>query len=215
MLAVQMTRWLRWAGWAAVVGGLAAIAMTPAFATAYFRAYGGESQLPFWFDAVNPVLDPLLTFAAPDRVYEIYGRLYNLVYLLLLPLVVALHDRHRDSPSRLEQCGYLLLTGGLVATTVGVAGDYWANEIGFTLELLGLLAMTVGVTTWGVAMVRGRVVPARWAWLMVGCGPGAVATLLLAGHVPSGPTLSFAIVWFLVGCLVVSVDTTAATSVTG
>jgi hypothetical protein len=33
------------------------------------------------------------------------------------------------------------------------------------LELLGLLTMTVGVTTWGVSMVRGKIVPVRWAWL--------------------------------------------------
>ena len=40
---------MRWAGAAAMVGGLTAVVMTPVFATAYFLAYPGEDALPFWF----------------------------------------------------------------------------------------------------------------------------------------------------------------------
>jgi len=184
--------------------------MTPPFATAYFLAYPGEDQLPFWFDSVKPRLDPLLTFASRDTVYETYGRIFNLVYLLFLPLVVGLHRAHDDSPSRPEKRGFIVLTCGLVATTIGVAGDYWGNGIGFPVEFLGLLSMIVGVTMWGVALVRAKVIPVQWAWLMIVCGPGAVALLVLIGHIPSGPSLSFAIVWLLVGCLILSArDTTA------
>lgn len=195
---------MRWAGSAAAIGGLTAILMTPPFATAYFLAYPGEDHLPFWFDSVEPRLGRLLTFASRETVYETYGRMYNFIYLLLMPVVVALHRAQRDSPSRLEKSGYVALKWGLVATTVGVAGDYWGNGIGFLVELLGLLSMIVGVTIWGVALVRERVVPVQWAWLMILCGPGAVASLVLVGHLPSGPTLSFAIVWLLVGGLILS-----------
>jgi hypothetical protein len=88
-----------------------------------------------------------------------------------------------------------------MAATVGVAADYWGDGLGFGVELL---LMMIGVTTWGGGLLRARVVPVLWAWLMVVCGPGAAVTLFLIGHVPSGPTLSFAIVWLVVGCLILS-----------
>lgn len=199
--AVQTTPWTRWAGVAAIVGGLAAIVMTLPFATAYFLAFPGEDALPIWFASVEPRLNSLLTFSSRDGTYETYGRIYNLVYLLFLPAVGALHRAHARSPSRLEKRGYVVLVSGLVATTVGVAGDYWANGIGFGVEVLGLLAMMVGVTMYGLAMRRSKVVPGWWAWMFVACGPGGLATMALIGHIPSGPTLAFAIVWVVVGSM--------------
>jgi hypothetical protein len=210
-MALVRTRWqMQSAGWAAIVGGVTAFLMTPLFATAYFLAYPGEDPLPFWYDAVRPRLDPLLTFASSETVYATYGRIYNLVFLLFIPVVVVMHGAHASSPSRLEKRGYAVLMCGLIATAVGVAGDYWGDGIGFGIELLGLLSMIVGVTVWGIALVRGKVVPASWAWLMVICGPAAIASLVFIGHVPSGPTISFAVVWFVVGCLVLSPSNTTA-----
>jgi hypothetical protein len=203
---VQTANRRQWAAICAIAGGLIAVAMTPSFATAYFLAYPGEDVLPFWFDAAQRRLGSLLTFASEQAVYNTHGRIYNAVYLLLLPLVVVLHEAHAASPVRLERRGWLVLTFGLVATTVGVAGDYWGNGIGFPVEMLGLLAMVVGVSWWGIGMVRAGVVPALWAWLMVGCGPAALASSILVGHVPSGPTLAFALVWPVVGGLVLWAD---------
>jgi hypothetical protein len=212
MATVRSAREMRWAGWGAIVGGLTATLVTPIFATAYFRAYPGEDPLPFWYESVEPRLDPLLTFASSETVYATYGRIYNVVYLLFIPIVVELHKAHRPSPNQLEKCGYAALTCALIATTLGVAGDYWSDGIGFGIELLGLLSMMVAVTVWGAALVRARVVPGLWAWLIVISGPGAIATLLLMGHLPSGPTLSFAIVWLVVGCLIVSSENSIASA---
>ena len=187
-----------------MLGGVVAILLTPPFATAYFLAYPGEDTLPFWHDALEPRLDPLLTFASSEAVYATYGRVYNLVYLLFIPLVVVLHRAVAPAPGRLERRGYVVLVSGLIATTLGVAGDYWGNGIGFPLEVLGLLLMVVGVTMWGAALVPNEVVPDSWAWLLVSCGPAAFATTALAGHLPSGPTLSFAIGWLVLGCLLMA-----------
>ena len=52
---------------------------------------------------------------------------------------------------------------------------------------------------YGVALLRSAVVPSWCAWLLVSCGPGAVASMLLIGHIPSGPTVPFAITWVVVG----------------
>ena len=201
MTTMQITSRMRWAGLAASVGGLTAIVMTPPFATAYFLAFSGEDALPIWFNSVAPRLDSLLTFSSRNGVYETYGRIYNLVYLLYLPLVLALHHLHDQTPSRLEKRGYVVLMAGLIATTVGVAGDYWANGIGFPIEVLGLLAMIVGVTMYGLALRRSSVVPQRWAWMFLACGPGALVSMGLIGHIPSGPTLPFALVWLVVGSM--------------
>lgn len=195
-------RVVRWAGLAAVVGSGLAIALTLPFATAYFLAYPGDT-LPFWFDAVEPRLEPQLTFADPTSVYAIYGRLYNVVYVLLLPLVLAIHRSRRAVATPAQKRWFVVLVSGLVATALGVAGDYWGNGIGFLLEVLGLLTMMVGVTMWGLALLRGTS-PVRWAWVFVACGPGALGTLFVLGHVPSGPTLAFALAWLVAGVIVMS-----------
>jgi hypothetical protein len=111
---------MRWAGVAAIVGGMAAIVLTLPFAAAFFLAYPGESPLPFWFDSIEPRLDSQLTFASPDDVYETYGRLY----ILLLPLVVAIHRDRGPLASRSEKRGFAVLSSRLGATALGVAGDY-------------------------------------------------------------------------------------------
>lgn len=189
-------RSMRWAGLAAVLGGLTAIVLTPPFATAYFLAFPGEDALPFWFASLEP---RLTSISSGDGVYGTYGRVYNLVYALFLPAVFGLHHLHRESGSRREKRGFVVLVVGLVATFVGVAGDYWANGIGFPIEVLGLLTMTIGVTIYGIALHRSRVVPRWCAWLFVACGPVAIVFAALIGHVPSGPTFPFALTWLAIG----------------
>lgn len=198
MVVAGNVRQMRWAASAAIIGGLTAIAVTPTFAAAYFLAYPGSDPLPFWFGWAQPRLAPLRGLAS----YETYGRIYNVVYVLFLPLVVVLHRQHRDSSNPLERRGYIVLTVGLITTAIGVAGDYWSDGLGFMLEVPGLLLMTLGVILWGVGLVRGQVIPAIWGWLLTLCGPGAIASSALVSHAPSGPTLSFVCAWLAVGCLV-------------
>lgn len=176
-----------------------AIVLTPPFATAYFLAFPDYDVPPFWLAFLEPRLDPVLSFAPADEVYETYGRIYNLAYLLFLPAAFAMHRLHRNSASRLEKRGFAVLVAGLIATFVGVAGDYWANGIGFLLEVLGLLVSMIGSTVYGIALLRIGLGPRLVAWSFVLSGPGAVLFMLLIGHIPSGPTLPFAISWLLVG----------------
>jgi hypothetical protein len=196
---VDTPKWITWAGLAAIVGGLMAIILTPPFATAYFSANLSFDTLPFWLPRIRPALDSLLNFAPPIMVYNIYGRVFNLVYLLFLPAAFALHHLHREASSRLEKLGFAILVVGLLATFVGVAGDYWVDGAGFLIELLGLLALTIGATLYGVVLLRSKVVPSWCAWLLIACGPGVFVFFPLIGHVPSGPTFVFAIAWLMVG----------------
>lgn len=173
--------------------------LTFPFATAYFLAFPGYDVPPFWLPSLEPRLDAVLSFAPADEVYETYGRIYNLAYLLFLPAAFALHRLQRGSASRWEKRGFVVLVAGLLATLVGVAGDYWANGIGFLLEVLGLLVSMIGSTVYGIALLRIGVAPGWVAWSFVLSGPGAVLFMLLIGHIPSGPTFPFAISWLLVG----------------
>lgn len=192
-------RWLRWAGAAAIVGGLLALVLTLPFALAFFRAYPGYDVPPFWLVALQPTLMPLVTFAPPVTVYNLYGRVYNLVYLLFLPATVGLHQLHQGYGRRLERWGYGLLLSGLVMTFLGVAGDYWANGLTFVLSLLGLLVLAVGTTLYGLVLWRSRVLPRGVDWLFLACLPGVVIGSWLTGHIPSGPTLPFALTWLALG----------------
>lgn len=191
--------WVSWAGLAAVLGGLTAITLTVPFAVAYFSAYPGYDIPPFWVAPLKGTLGRLLTFAPPVAVYSLYGRIYNLVYLLFLPAVFGLHALHQGDNGKVEKWGFGLLVVGLVAAFIGVAGDYWADGAGFLIEILGLLVCSIGATLYGVATLRSRVLPLWCAWLLVVCLPGVFIFLLLIGHIPSGPTFLFAVAWLIIG----------------
>jgi hypothetical protein len=189
-----------WAGLAAIVGGVMAIVLTPPFAIAYFVAYPGSDAVPPWVIANLIALTPLIAFDTPVAVYNLYGRIYDVVYALFLPSAFALHALHRHGQARLEKWGFFVLVAGLLACFVGVAGDYWADGAGFFLEFCGLLILAAGATLYGVALLRSKALPGWYAWPLVACGPGMFVSFALVGHVPSGPTLPFATCWFLAGC---------------
>lgn len=196
-------KWISWAGLAAIVGGMIALVLTAPFAIAYFAAYPGFDIPPAWIAIVRPVLKPILTFASPKAVYNVYGRVYNVVYVLFLPATVGLHQMYEGACSRPERWGYRLLVIGLLAAIIGNAGDYWANGVGFILTVAGLLILSVGVTVYGVAALRSSLMPAWCAWLLIISGPGVFVGLSLIGHIPSGPSLPLALAWLVIGGVLV------------
>ena len=176
-----------------------AVLLTPPFASAYFAAYPGADVPPFWLASVRPALDDLLTFAAPRTVYDLYGRVFVLVYLLMLPAVFALHSLHRGTNGRAEKWGFYLLVAGLLLAFLGVAGDFWANGAGFLVEVLGLLILAIGATVYGAAALRAGVLPGKVAWPLALALPAVFLVIPLIGHIPSGPTFPLAIVWVIIG----------------
>jgi len=200
---MNIPKWISWAGLAAMIGGILASILTPPFAVAYFSAYPGYDIPPFWLQSVRPMLRPFLTFGSSVEVYNTYGRIYDFVYLLWLPAVFGLHHLHQVFSSRIEQWGFGLLVVGLLATFIGVAGDYWADGAGFLLSLLGLLILYIGTTLYGVAILRSNVIPRWCGWLLVSCLPGAFIFTWLIGHLPSGPTFPFAVSWLILGYILV------------
>lgn len=198
------------AGISAIAGGVLAILLTVPFAAAYFRAYSGFDPTPIWLSALRPVLRPLLSIGQPVAAYNAFGRVYDLVYILFLPAALALRRLHRPLGSRFERWAFLLTIVGLLASFVGVAGDYWADGAGFGLELVGLLILATGATLSGIACLRRRILP-RWvSWLMLLCLPGFFAGLILIGHIPSGPTFAVALAYIGIGWVLLRGNYTTA-----
>lgn len=188
-----------WAGRAAMLGGLLALLLTLPFASAYFAAYPGFDMPPFWAAPLKPALTPLLSFADRVTVYNVYGRVYNVVYLLFLPAAFVLRRLQKERGGRLAGWGFGLTLAGLLAAAVGVAGDYWLGGAGFMLEFFGLLVMNLGASLSGLAVLRKGGLPHWLRWLLVICFPGLFAVHFLIGHIPSGPTFLFAVAWLALG----------------
>jgi hypothetical protein len=196
---VTHPKWTSWAGISAITGGVLAILLTVPFAAAFFRAYGGLDPTPFWLSVLRPVVQPLLSLGQPVAVYNAFGRVYDLVYILLLPAALVLRDIHRPLDSKFEKSAFMLTIVGLFASFIGVAGDYWADGIGFPLELIGLFLLASGASLSGIASLRRRILP-RWvSWLMLLCLPGLFAFSILIGHIPAGPTFAVALAYIGIG----------------
>jgi hypothetical protein len=184
-----------------MIGGVIAVLLTFPFAAAYFQAYPGFDAPPFWLSAFRSGFEPLLTFDTSVTVYTTYGRVFNVVYLLILPGVVGLHVLQQKAGGRFERGAFGVLVLGLVTSFVGVAGDYWADGAGWAVELVGLLVLLIGTTLFGISGVRAKQIPIWSAWLLIISGPGALVATWLIGHIPSGPTFLFACTWIALGYL--------------
>lgn len=191
----------RWAGLSALLGGALAVLLTLPLGLAYDEAYAlpGEDP-PAWALAARPLLGQLLTFAAPSTVYETYGRVFAMAYLLMLPGAVALHGLQRRAGVRFEFAGYVVLVTGLALSGIGVAGDYWADGATFLVSVVGLLILFVGALLYGIVILRARILPRVCAWLMILAGAGGLPfTVLVWQHIPGGPTLLVACAFIGVG----------------
>jgi hypothetical protein len=192
---------LRLSGLSAMAGGVLAIVLTIPFSAAYARAYPGFDVPPFWLPAVQPLLRPLLTFDSSVAVYNLYGRMFEFVYLLILPAVISLRVMQRNAPGANAPWSFGILVTGLIVSFLGVAGDYWADGAGWGIELVGLLVLLIGATLFGVTALRAAYIPPWSAWLLILAGPGAIGATWLIGHIPSGPTFLFAVSWVIIGYL--------------
>ena len=193
------TKWIAFAGVSSIVGGLLAILLTLPFAAAYDIAYSGQGLVPFWFDQLRPVLIPFLRFGSPHAVYNTYGRIYDLVYLLLVPAAIALHRIQPLASSKAEKWGFRLTMVGLLSSFIGVAGDYWADGVTFFLEIIGLLILCVGSALFGIAFLRNHAIPSWCSWLLILCLPGFYVGTVVIGGIPSGTTFLVAIAYVGIG----------------
>lgn len=183
-------------GMAAMIGGVVGILYAPFYALAYFATPEGAKYLEAprvaaWADAVRPVLEPFLTFAAPEVVYLTYGKFFSLMVLGWAAGLLALHARQPEDAGRMEKWGFRVAFAGCVMGTLGGIGAYWvgsvwwpATGISFGVFLVpALLLFGVGFPMFGVGMLRAKSAPRFGSWLLVVGGlPGMIALDIALGQ---------------------------------
>ena len=149
--------------------------------------------------------------------YKVYGKVFFLVYLLMLPIVRHVHNLQKDSaPSKWGHRTWRALWVGLVVATWADAVSYWGVSLpglggdsvwggGFGVEILAVLVVLVSTTVYGVVSLRLRVVPLWASVLLAVIFPICVA--ILAGvttYVPNGVVVPMSLIWASMGVWVLA-----------
>ncbi len=200
---------MRWSGLAALAGGLLCLLLTPIQAS----IFSGADSPPLVL-ATEPLLD------LADRIhgtfgprlgldeYYFYGRMFFLVYLGAIAGLVGLNALQSGGVRR-ERTWFRVLLIGLVLALVGDVLAYWGGSgdisespvqgLGFTFEMLAVLAMLIGSVLYSRVTLRGDAVPDWAAWLLVIAGPAAVPVVFLTNYIPHGAVLPFSLAMASVG----------------
>ena len=166
----------RWLSWYAVTAGVVACLVMPLLGLAYFATGDGAEQLDsgtvrWWAEPAADALEPLLTWAAPDRVYSTFVQ----VAALLFPaaLLCALHARRARQPrTRVERTAWVATLLGYALSFVGVlvvAVALVPGDPDRPLVDVGYLALMVPGTL--LATLGATVLGARWRGAAGSHGP--------------------------------------------
>ena len=222
----------RFAGWSAIASAAVGIAITPFMAAVWAYEPGVVwDDLSLLARTVGPTLESwgVLSFGAVREMasdgtvlsesiaYEVYGKSFFLVYLLMLPMVRYVHVRYRQSSdSKLEGRTWRVLWVTLIVATVADAVSYWGISLpgqlgdslwggGFGVEILAVLVVLVASTVYGAVSIRLRVVPLWASVLLAAIIPVAVATLVgVTTYVPNAVVVPMSIIWAAVGVWVLA-----------
>jgi hypothetical protein len=207
-VALASSRFIRWGGLAAMLGGILGILISPLLSVAWFATEGGAESLenPLvagWAEPFARTFSPLLTFASPDAVYLTYGKVFLFVFLGFLVGLLALHARQAPRAGGLEKWGFPVALVGTVLLVVGLIGAFWVGAVGFSyfaFVVPGYLLMSVGWTLFGIGTLRARVAPLLGAWLLIlGGFPGFFVITILLGQHNSMGWLLVALAWIVLG----------------
>jgi hypothetical protein len=213
-----MIRTARFAGWASIAGAVVGVLVTP------FMASVWESDGVVWSTTeglVTRVFGPILeswgalSFGSGDLPYEVYGKFFVFVYLLMLPIVRYVHVLQSTPVTSVwERRTWRVLWVSLIVAAVGDGMSYWGISLpdpvgeflwggGFMVELLTLFVVLVSTTVYGIVSIRIRVIPLWSAVLMTAIIP--ILWFSLAGltwYLPNGVVVPLSIIWASIGAWV-------------
>jgi hypothetical protein len=203
---------IRWGGLVAMLGGIVGILYAPFYALAYFATEDGAESLeaPWvaaWAGALRPILEPLLTFAAPEAVHLTYGKFFSLMVFGWMAGLLALHARQAASAGRLEKWGFRVAFAGTVLGTLGGIGTYWIGSVWwgavgfsfFAFMVPMLLLVGIGFPLFGIGTLRAKVAPRPGAWLLIVGGlPGMILLNIVLGQLTLGLVL-LNLAWVMLG----------------
>jgi hypothetical protein len=217
----------RFAGITAIAGAVVGILITPFMAAVWAYEPGIVwDDLSLLAKTVGPTLESwgALSFGAAQVValdgevlsesfaYEVYGKSFFLVYLLMLPIVRYVHDRYRrSSDSKWEGRTWRVLWVALIVATVADAVSYWGISLpgpvgeslwggGFGVEILAMLVVLVATTVYGIVSARLHVMPLWASLLLAAIVPIGVVTLVsVTTYVPNAVVVPMSIIWAMIG----------------
>ena len=165
------------------------------------------------------------TFAADGGIltdgtaYEVYGKAFFLVYLLMLPVVRYVHGLTKEqSGSKWEARFWQVMWVGLIVAGVGDAVSYWGISLpdpvghslwggGFLVEILAMLVVMGATTAYGIVGLRLRVLPLWSSLLLTAFVPIAVLTLAtVTAYVPNAVVVPLSIIWAAIGVWVLTTE---------
>ena len=222
-----MARSPRLAAWCSVAGGVIGLAITPFMAAVWAYEPGVVwADLSLLTRVVGPTLESwgALTLGsgrvvaedgtvlAESFAYEVYGKVFFLVYLLMMPIVYWAHTAHAGATSsRWESWIWRVLWTALTLACVGDAVSYWGISVpgdagqtlwglGFAVEIVAVLGLLAATTLYGVIALRQGVLPRASSALLVGVVPIAVLTLIgVTPYVPNAVVVPMSLIWASVG----------------
>ncbi len=204
-----MIRTGRFAGWASIASAVVGVVVTPFMAS----VWEGDGVVWSTTSTVTRLFGPTLeswgalSFGSEGLPYEVYGKFFVFVYLLMLPIVRYVHVLQSPSAaSAWERRTWRVLWVSLIVAAVGDGMSYWGISlpepgdilwgVGWMVESLTLLVVLVSTTIYGIVSIRIRVIPIWSAVLLT-----AIIHILwfsLAGltfYLPNGVVLPMSIVW--------------------
>lgn len=206
----------------AILSGLVWLTLTPFMATIGIC----RGSCPSW--AEQPLVIRTLgravadqgwvSFAAPDTLYFGYGRLFFLVYALIILGLIALQRtqiRRAAQPRQLARRGYLVL---LVSLIVAALGDFISYGIGvfsqaawrygFGAEVVAWLGVMLGALLYGIAILQQHAIHPVMGWLLILAAllmPATFLDRILVHYAPNAQLLPFAVVWPIVGIYLLAI----------
>lgn len=195
-----------------MLGGIVGILYSPFYALAYFATEEGAASLEAplaaaWAGTLRPILEPFLTFAAPEVVYLTYGKFFSFVVLGWIVGLLTLHARQTPHAGRLERWGFRVAFAGTVLGLLGSIGVYWIGTVWWEIVdfffiafmVPALLLFSIGFPLFGVGTLRAKVAPRLGAWLLIVGGlPGIFLLTFLLGQLTLG-LLLLNIAWVVLG----------------
>lgn len=223
-----MFRSARFAGWTSVAGAVVGVVVTP------FMASVWEYGPLVWWPRTAPVtrlLGPILeswgalSFGSGDLPYEVYGKTFVFVYLLMLPIVRFVHVLQRKSATTgWERRTWRVVWVALIVAAVGDGVSYWGISLpglvgdalwrgGGGVEFLAMAVVLVSTTIYGIISIRLHVIPLWSAVLLTSTIPiGIVAFNGLVSYMPNAVVVPMSMIWASIGAWVLVAKPAAATA---
>ena len=210
--------WTRWSGLAAVWGGVLGAAGSILATAAYYNLDWNQADAPGWARALQAPLARVLTFADPAQVVQAYGRVFPLVFLLLLAGLLGLEACCLERSQKTPRAGFRLVMIGLILMAFGSLADYWTGPAGpftpaagsaawlFSFVVgfeVGALVYVVGAVLLGINALRGGWLPGWLAWWLLAAPLlGCILTVWGIRHIPGGFVLPVSLSWIGAGFVV-------------